>query len=95
MNYETLRLEQDEATRVATVTLSRGPRNTLDAQMCLDLDAVFAALADDKAVGAVVLTGAGPGFCAGGDLKDMGIAFDDGPSVREGLPRTPTPTRSR
>jgi 2-(1,2-epoxy-1,2-dihydrophenyl)acetyl-CoA isomerase len=82
MEFETLRLEQDDATRVATVTLSRGPRNALDAQMCLDLDNVFAALANNDAVGAVVLTGAGPGFCAGGDLKDMGIAFDDAPTVR-------------
>jgi len=82
MKFETLRLETDADTRVATVTLSRGPRNALDAQMCLDLDNVFAALARDEAVGAVVLTGDGPGFCAGGDLKNMGITFDDAPMVR-------------
>jgi 2-(1,2-epoxy-1,2-dihydrophenyl)acetyl-CoA isomerase len=82
MEFETLRLDIDDAIRVGTVTLSRGPRNALDAQMCLDLDNVFAALARDEAVGAVVLTGAGPGFCAGGDLKSMGIAYEDGPAVR-------------
>lgn len=82
MAFETLRLETDNAARVATVTLSRGPRNALDAQMCLDLDNVFAALAHDDAVRAVVLTGAGPGFCAGGDLKNMGITYENGPMVR-------------
>ena len=82
MDFETLRLETDTAARIATVTLSRGPRNALDAQMCLDLDAAFAALTRDDAVGAVVLTGDGPGFCAGGDLGDMGIAYDDAPAVR-------------
>jgi 2-(1,2-epoxy-1,2-dihydrophenyl)acetyl-CoA isomerase len=82
MKFETLRLETDTATQVATVTLSRGPRNALDAQMCLDLDNVFAALAGDATVGAVVLTGDGPGFCAGGDLKNMGITYNDAPTVR-------------
>ena len=63
---------------VATLTMNRPDRlNALSGPM---LDAMLEALqrlADDPAVGAVVLTGAGRGFCAGGDVKAMaeGIEF--------------------
>ena len=57
---------------VATLTLNRPDRlNALSVAM---LDALLEALprlADDGAVGVVVLTGAGRGFCAGGDVKAM------------------------
>jgi 2-(1,2-epoxy-1,2-dihydrophenyl)acetyl-CoA isomerase len=57
---------------VATLTLNRPDRlNAMSASM---LDALLEALprlADDHAVGVVVLTGAGRGFCAGGDVKAM------------------------
>jgi len=57
---------------VAVLTMNRPDRlNALSRPM---LDAMLEALhrlADDPAVGAVVLTGAGRGFCAGGDVKAM------------------------
>jgi 2-(1,2-epoxy-1,2-dihydrophenyl)acetyl-CoA isomerase len=57
---------------VAVLTLNRPDRlNALSGPM---LDALLEALprlAADAAVGAVVLTGAGRGFCAGGDVKAM------------------------
>ena len=57
---------------VATLTLNRPDRlNAMSGPM---LDALLDALprlADDPAVGVVVLTGAGRGFCAGGDVKAM------------------------
>jgi 2-(1,2-epoxy-1,2-dihydrophenyl)acetyl-CoA isomerase len=57
---------------VAVLTLNRPDRlNAMSRQM---LDALLEALprlAEDAAVGAVVLTGAGRGFCAGGDVKAM------------------------
>jgi 2-(1,2-epoxy-1,2-dihydrophenyl)acetyl-CoA isomerase len=57
---------------VATLTLNRPDRlNALSPAM---LDALLAALprlAADADVGAVVLTGAGRAFCAGGDVKAM------------------------
>lgn len=57
---------------VATLTLNRPDR--LNAMSPAMLEAMLAALprlADDPAVGVVVLTGAGRGFCAGGDVKAM------------------------
>lgn len=57
---------------VATLTLNRPDR--LNAMSPAMLDAMLAALprlAEDTAVGVVVLTGAGRGFCAGGDVKAM------------------------
>jgi 2-(1,2-epoxy-1,2-dihydrophenyl)acetyl-CoA isomerase len=57
---------------VAVLTLNRPDR--LNAMSRPMLDALLEALprlADDPAVGVVVLTGAGRGFCAGGDVKAM------------------------
>jgi len=57
---------------VAVLTLNRPDR--LNAMSAAMLDAMLEALprlADDAAVGVVVLTGAGRGFCAGGDVKAM------------------------
>ena len=57
---------------VAVLTLNRPER--LNAMSRPMLDALLEALprlADDPAVGAVVLAGAGRGFCAGGDVKAM------------------------
>ena len=57
---------------VATLTLNRPDRlNAMSGPM---LDALLEALprlADDASVGVVILTGAGRGFCAGGDVKAM------------------------
>jgi 2-(1,2-epoxy-1,2-dihydrophenyl)acetyl-CoA isomerase len=57
---------------VAVLTLNRPER--LNAMSRPMLDALLEALprlAEDPEVGAVVLTGAGRGFCAGGDVKAM------------------------
>ena len=57
---------------VATVTLNRpDKRNALDIGMFDGLVAAAAAIADEPDVRAVVLTGAGPAFCAGLDIKSM------------------------
>lgn len=58
------------AGRVATVELNRpAAMNALDISMRQALLAAFDELARSTDVGAVVLTGAGKGFCAGADLK--------------------------
>ena len=54
---------------VRLLTLDRPPANALDEQLLADLDRVLAAAANDASVRAVVLTGAGPFFCAGFDLS--------------------------
>jgi len=67
MGYEQLELERRE--HVALVTLNRPEKlNALSGQLSAELLAVSAELADDDEVWAVVLTGAGRGFCSGADL---------------------------
>ncbi|MDH3282254.1 MAG: enoyl-CoA hydratase-related protein [Gammaproteobacteria bacterium] len=54
---------------IAHVTLNRPDvLNALNAQMAVDLGATVSALADNEAVRCVVLSGAGDGFMAGGDI---------------------------
>lgn len=63
--------------RVLTITLNRPQaRNALTVELIVQLHAaiVGAAVRDD--VGAVVMTGAGSGFCAGGDVKLMSASPD-------------------
>jgi methylglutaconyl-CoA hydratase len=68
---ETLTLRTD-ARGVATLTLNRpDKRNALSAAMIAELTDAAAALGGDPSVRAVVLTGAGDSFCAGGDLAWM------------------------
>ncbi|MEM7412336.1 MAG: enoyl-CoA hydratase-related protein [Myxococcota bacterium] len=58
--------------RVAVLTLHRPEaRNALTIEMKEALRAVLPVLDDDTGVGCVLLTGAGGGFCAGGDTKVM------------------------
>ncbi len=57
---------------IATLTLNRPERlNALTRALLEDLLDAVERLALDPEVGVVVLTGAGRGFCAGGDVKDM------------------------
>jgi methylglutaconyl-CoA hydratase len=57
---------------VATVTLNRPDvRNAFDEAVIAQLTAMLAQLGADPGVRAVVLAGAGPIFCAGGDLSWM------------------------
>ena len=58
--------------RIATLTLNRPEkRNALSTALREALVQAFRALRDDEAVGAVILTGAGPAFCAGLDLREL------------------------
>jgi 2-(1,2-epoxy-1,2-dihydrophenyl)acetyl-CoA isomerase len=69
---------------VAVLTLNRPDR--LNAMSRPMLDALLEALprlAEDPAVGVVVLTGAGRGFCAGGDVKAMAEGSELGGQTME------------
>ncbi len=68
--YETLLV--DTADRVRTITFNRPERlNAWTRQMQTELkDAMFAA-GEDEAVRAIILTGAGRGFCAGADIENL------------------------
>lgn len=81
MSYETLDLTRD-ARGVATVRLNQpDTHNALSAAMMDDLTALAGTLAEDDSR-AVVLTGAGKSFCAGGDLRWMRAQFDAGAEAR-------------
>jgi 2-(1,2-epoxy-1,2-dihydrophenyl)acetyl-CoA isomerase len=55
---------------VAVLTLNRPERlNALTRSMLSDLRTHLAALAEDPAIGCVVLTGSGRAFCSGGDVR--------------------------
>ncbi len=63
---------RDDKGGIATLTLNRGDRmNPLSTAMLSALQAELERLADDSAVGVVVLAGAGKHFCAGHDLREM------------------------
>lgn len=68
--------------RVAVLTLNDPKRrNALNVDLCDELVTVVESLEADGDVGAIVVTGAAPAFCAGADLSQLGE------SQREGLQR--------
>ena len=71
MKFETILCDvKDE---ILTITLNRPDRlNAWNHQMLYDLIAAFDHADENDEVGAVVLTGAGRGFCAGADLAGGG-----------------------
>ena len=71
---------------VAVLTLNRPDRlNALSEEMVASLCSALPRLGADPAVGAIVLTGAGRGFCAGGDVKRMATAEQTMEERQEGL----------
>ena len=76
MGFEELIYEVSD--RVATITLNRPQRlNALTPTMREEMLAAFTGADADPDVGAIVLTGAGRGFCSGGDVKAMQERYDD------------------
>lgn len=62
---------------IATVTLdSPSNRNALSRQLVRELHTHLSAAMDDPGVRAIVLTGTGPTFCAGGDLRERRSPVD-------------------
>ncbi len=80
--YETITIETD--TRgVATLTLNRVEKhNAMSATMIAELAQAAEQLGADDAVRAVILTGAGKTFCAGGDLAWMQAQMEADPETR-------------
>ena len=67
---------------VATLTLNRPDKlNSLMGAMMLEMFSALGMAAQDKAVRAVVLTGAGRAFCAGQDLSDPSMSSKPGSDV--------------
>ena len=64
--------DHDAKSGVATITLNRPERlNALTFEVYAELRDLFAALDTAPGVRSVLLTGAGRGFCSGGDVEDI------------------------
>jgi enoyl-CoA hydratase/carnithine racemase len=75
MHYETLLYEVSE--NILTLTLNRPDRlNAFTGKMMEELIAAFDQADADDAVRAIIVTGAGRGFCAGADLSQGAKTFD-------------------
>ncbi len=75
MSYEQILTEKDDG--VLTITLNRPERlNAWTGQMGQELRQAFDAADADDEVRAIIVTGAGRGFCAGADLEGGGDTFD-------------------
>jgi enoyl-CoA hydratase/carnithine racemase len=69
-SYKDLKIEV--ADKVATVTINRPEaRNAINQRLIREFRSIWDDLADDPAVSAVLLTGAGTIFSVGGDVKAM------------------------
>ena len=67
---ESIQLEQQGS--ILTLWLNRPEsRNAMSLNMVSAIQQVFAHIADDVSIRAVILRGKGGHFCAGGDIKDM------------------------
>ena len=82
---------------VAVLTLNHPEeRNTLTAPMVAEIVAAMDRVEADEAVGAVVVTGAGPAFCAGANLGNLAEATGESLTmIYEGflrIARSPLPT---
>ena len=82
---------------VATLTLNNPTeRNTLTAPMVADILAAMDDVENDSAIGAIVVTGAAPAFCAGANLGNLATATPESLSnIYEGflrIARSPLPT---
>ncbi len=81
--YQTLTTHIED--RVCTLTLSRPDQlNAFTVEMAHELIDFFGRASNDDTIGAIVVTGAGRGFCAGMDLSENGSPF--------GLDESLTPT---
>ncbi|MBI5088921.1 MAG: enoyl-CoA hydratase [Actinobacteria bacterium] len=87
----------DGSGAVATLTLNNpDERNTLTAPMVAEIIAAMDAIEADPSVGAIIVTGAPPAFCAGANLGNLAQSSSDSlGSIYEGflrIARSPLPT---
>ena len=86
MDYEQITFEQRD--RVGLITLNRPQRlNAWTYRMSAELSHAIIQCNDDSSIGAVVVTGAGRGFCAGADIGDTFQTQIDGDRPDTGVER--------
>src|SRR3954465_4892712 len=75
MEYE--QIQYDVAEKIATITMNRPQQlNAFTGRMMVEMIDAFDQTDADDDVRAVIVTGAGRGFCAGADLSGGGATFD-------------------
>ncbi len=73
---ETLKIEVDG--EIGTLTLDRPDAfNAMSPEMILELDTAFAWFADQAPLRGLIVTGAGPAFCSGGDINGFRDGVED------------------
>jgi 2-(1,2-epoxy-1,2-dihydrophenyl)acetyl-CoA isomerase len=73
MNYQTLTLTRKNG--IATIMLNRPEvLNALNAKLSAELGMAIDEAGTDAAIRVLIITGAGRGFCAGGDMKDLPVS---------------------
>jgi len=71
MEFETIILKKEEG--IATITLNRPDKgNSLNSKMLDELIMALDEVGRDKDIRVMILTGAGQGFCGGGDVGELG-----------------------
>ena len=84
--YEFLKVEVAE--RVATITINRPDRlNAVHNALHHELEQIWIDVRADQDVNAIILTGAGRAFCAGGDVKGMAEGSLSGAMPKKGKGR--------
>ena len=84
--YEFLKV--DVAERVATVTINRPDSlNAVNNALHHELEQIWLDLGSDQEVNAIILTGAGRAFCAGGDIRGMAAGTFVNPTGKKGKGR--------
>ena len=104
-NLEQAFVLRADSAGVATLTLNRGDRlNPLSSAMIAALTAELQAIGAEPAVRAVVVAGAGRGFCAGHDMKEIHAhpdaawqqkLFDDCAAMMQAVVALPQPVIAR
>ncbi|MFA4837484.1 MAG: enoyl-CoA hydratase/isomerase family protein [Dehalococcoidia bacterium] len=70
MTYSTILVEKKDG--VATVTLNRPEKlNSMSPQLMSDMISAMKDIEEDEKIRAVIVTGAGRAFCAGGDVHEL------------------------
>jgi enoyl-CoA hydratase/carnithine racemase len=73
-------LEVEREAPIVVLRLNRpSARNAVNAELREAMNEELRRLADDTETLVVILTGAGPAFCAGGDVRDMGRRLGSSP----------------
>jgi len=92
--YETLLVDVSDG--IGTITLNRpAKRNAMSPQLHLEMADALERLRYDDGATVVVITGSGPAFCAGMDLKEFFTALRDKPADYDRITRIAVEWRGR